>query len=547
MVDDHTARPVGALSTRCLLIWGLALVWATFGVTLAMKYTNDDAYITFRYSWNLAHGRGAVMNAGEYVEGYTNFLWMLIVAGWIRLIDAASAPQFAKYLGASCAVAAVAMVAWQAWAIARIDHARSPGVWQGPFRPTGDRMVLLGGAPLLMAANTGVWINATSGLETGLLLALVCLATALDLDEIRCGRWRPGIVAWIFAAATRPEMVLLAPMSRLCFLPARRRRRAAVSRTVRDAILFAVVVGGVWIWRRSYYGEWLPNTYYAKMGGLLGVTSAQYYWTYLRLATGHFLLPLVVVPLVAVRGTQPWLVYLGGTLVVGSAIVFKEGADGMPACRLLIPYCPHFALLLAWGLEQCWGAIQQQRYRLRLGLSLMLLAAAVAGAARAGLVTGMYLNWIYQRERGYREGHEQLATWLGERAAPGDAVGLMDIGIVGYRNPDLFILDTSGLTDRFIGKSPGRFLAKRYPTSYVFEEHRPRFLVVCLRQPPKTTGGRPWYDVDSAWTPADRDLLVDSALSRDYAYRRTFRHLVPVTPYFLVVFERRGAGGAALE
>ena len=37
----------------------------------------DDAYITFRYSRNLAEGLGPVWNAGDPVEGYTNFLWML--------------------------------------------------------------------------------------------------------------------------------------------------------------------------------------------------------------------------------------------------------------------------------------------------------------------------------------------------------------------------------------------------------------------------------------------------------------------------------------
>ena len=43
-------------------------------------WTLDDAYITFRYSRNLAEGHGAVFNPGERVEGYTSFLWMAIMA-----------------------------------------------------------------------------------------------------------------------------------------------------------------------------------------------------------------------------------------------------------------------------------------------------------------------------------------------------------------------------------------------------------------------------------------------------------------------------------
>ena len=41
----------------------------------------DDAFISFRYSKNLAQGQGFRWNpGGEKVEGYTNFLWVLIGA-----------------------------------------------------------------------------------------------------------------------------------------------------------------------------------------------------------------------------------------------------------------------------------------------------------------------------------------------------------------------------------------------------------------------------------------------------------------------------------
>ncbi|HMJ10771.1 MAG TPA: hypothetical protein VK524_05155, partial [Polyangiaceae bacterium] len=45
----------------------------------------DDAFISFRYAQNLVHGRGLVFNVGERVEGYTNFLWVLVLAGAGRL------------------------------------------------------------------------------------------------------------------------------------------------------------------------------------------------------------------------------------------------------------------------------------------------------------------------------------------------------------------------------------------------------------------------------------------------------------------------------
>ena len=43
-------------------------------------YTSDDAYISYRYARNLSDGLGLVWNPGEHVEGYSNFLWVVLLA-----------------------------------------------------------------------------------------------------------------------------------------------------------------------------------------------------------------------------------------------------------------------------------------------------------------------------------------------------------------------------------------------------------------------------------------------------------------------------------
>src|SRR3954451_10367493 len=42
----------------------------------------DDSMISMQYARNFAHGHGLVWNAGEHVEGYSNFLWTL----WMSLV-----------------------------------------------------------------------------------------------------------------------------------------------------------------------------------------------------------------------------------------------------------------------------------------------------------------------------------------------------------------------------------------------------------------------------------------------------------------------------
>jgi hypothetical protein len=57
------------------------------GILVVLEFIKDDAYISFRYAHNLVTGQGLVFNHGERVEGFTNFLWVFVVApfealGW---------------------------------------------------------------------------------------------------------------------------------------------------------------------------------------------------------------------------------------------------------------------------------------------------------------------------------------------------------------------------------------------------------------------------------------------------------------------------------
>ena len=63
----------------------VAALTATLALLLAhalyYQFLTDDAYISFRYARNLSQGHGLVLNPGfERVEGYSNFLWVLLLA-----------------------------------------------------------------------------------------------------------------------------------------------------------------------------------------------------------------------------------------------------------------------------------------------------------------------------------------------------------------------------------------------------------------------------------------------------------------------------------
>src|SRR5437773_1541112 len=89
----------------------LALVLLTAAHATAFWHlTIDDAFISFRYARNLVQGYGLVFNPGEYVEGYTNFLWTLLMAGVVAL---GNDPEIvSKLLGLLSNGATVLLVWW---------------------------------------------------------------------------------------------------------------------------------------------------------------------------------------------------------------------------------------------------------------------------------------------------------------------------------------------------------------------------------------------------------------------------------------------------
>ena len=58
--------------------WPLVLALGIYSyLANALEFTQDDAYISYRYVANYLGGDGLVYNIGERVEGFTNFGWTI--------------------------------------------------------------------------------------------------------------------------------------------------------------------------------------------------------------------------------------------------------------------------------------------------------------------------------------------------------------------------------------------------------------------------------------------------------------------------------------
>ena len=280
------------------LPWLALLAW----LTSVSWFLTDDAFISFRYVRNLLNGHGLVFNAGERVEGYSNFLWILELAAVWGVLGIR--PEHASpWLSVLFTAGTLALMLW--W-IARLPRLRMRGLvsW----------MAL---ALVCSSATFAVWTSG-GGLETRqftffVVAAVVCLSLYRNL------RWGllAASVSLALASLTRPEGPLIAACCFAWFgalqLPAAlnglQRASEPQDISVKTAIAatakridwrgtlcliapFALIVGSHFLFRYAYYGEWLPNTYYAKHIRPWYEAGFKYLWA-AALETGlYMLLPL---------------------------------------------------------------------------------------------------------------------------------------------------------------------------------------------------------------------------------------------------------------
>jgi arabinofuranosyltransferase len=217
-------------------------------------FLTDDSFIIFRYVRNFTAGEGLVFNPGlEAVEGYVCFLWLMLLAPFALL---GIAPE---HVANPLSVLFGAALLWLCYRFC----ARRPA--------SGGWWILLLVAPLFLAATRSYAVWSTGGLGTRLFELLVVAALLQTIREMEApapSRWRQSSLLFALAALARPDANLIF----LCVLVVRLVHEQVSGRlrwrgALHGVALFALVVGAHQVFRLLYYGDWLPNPYYAKAAG----------------------------------------------------------------------------------------------------------------------------------------------------------------------------------------------------------------------------------------------------------------------------------------
>lgn len=405
------------------LIIGVGLFCANFWRN--RFYLHDDAFISLKYAQNFASVGELSWNLGDYVEGYTNFLYVVITAALLRL---GTDPLVA--LRIINAVAVILLV----WA-----------VFYGARRLLPERVDLQALCVALVLGNISVVVWLLGGLEAPLAAACIAWAFAFLLagtrSDVPRNGWLPLILSgFAFASAVliRPDGVIIVAVAFFALVlvgpgPFRMRLLRGMVIAGIPFILFMVHLG----WRLSYYGDFVPNTFHAKVGLDLShrIGNVPKY----LLKSGLQYLPVLTCAGLAVIAALIWgrlsritIVLLAVSLGFVGYVVWS-GGDHMAAARVLLPIVGLLAFLVIAAI----GSLPPTLGRIMgmLCLAFLVLAALNARSFR--------MDWA--AFNGTIIGQHIATAW-----PEGSVVALNTAGSTPFFGAGHIYIDMLGLNDRTI-------------------------------------------------------------------------------------------------
>lgn len=215
----------------------------------------DDAGISFAYSRSFANGDGLVAQPGaERVEGYSNFLWVLILTPFflINAFDPVITPKIISWI----------CVGFLFYFITKICllYKRSP------ISGLIVNSLITINAPFI------IWTN--SGLENPLYVLLIGILLYTSIQYTIIKKSNLAIAAAIIGfliSITRPDGILFSILFPIAILTS----GGKLKKIGLDILLYCSIIGfllgALLLFRWFYFHDVLPNTYYAKNGSVSNV------------------------------------------------------------------------------------------------------------------------------------------------------------------------------------------------------------------------------------------------------------------------------------
>lgn len=437
----------------------VAFIW--LGLTRNLGAGTDDVFITLYAGQALSDGEGIVNYNGERVEMSSSLLHTLVVAAIHEV-----APNYVftlnKLVGAACGALTLVV----------LYLGRAVLFRAGRWRFAAYTMTLL-----LVATNPAFVYWSFGGLEAPFATLFLATYAVSLLDHRR----RPtavnetsGIGSQCLYIMTRPEGFFLLLFTAVYLtLMKRYGRRALRLRIVLFPLAFFT---GVTTFRWFYFGALMPNTVYAKSGGIIegianGLTYAANFYNASALLVCALLIQVVLGLVFARSLVYATVVYprrvplpLATTLLFGltlatQLVVLCSGGDWMGHFRFFVPVIPLLTPLVVTQCAEAFGATHRRvanRYVLYGTGAVLAVCALIVNPGQSAINTPRMLP--------LRNGDFGLPYSLLEVV---DQAKSIDDTVIRLNGPNRGFL-----------RSFDRFLDERFTALH--EEHRP--LVIATGQ-----------------------------------------------------------------
>ena len=316
---------------------------------------------------------------------------------------------------------------------------------------------------ILIAFDPSMVLEAVQGLESVFYAGLLPLMISHAILEREEGRFH--IVSLILAmmlCLTRPE----APLFVGLLYTGLWTYDFKWKRTLIPLCMMGVFLGLVTLGRILYFGDPLPNTFYAKVGGWAGSRGLMYCWMHFKYHPVLWLGMFASIRLYKEKSVQlllwillPYLFY-----------VVSIGGDFKPTSRFLIPAG---GMLVALTMQSV-KSVSFVRSK-----SLMTLILGIGLCSRATLIP--QTNQWAEVRRSNLIARKVVGDWLSRFTPPNTVLAMHSIGVVPFYAQRQTI-DMWGLTDRTIAKTPasnfGTGMAGHEKTNpeYVFSKNPDLYL-----------------------------------------------------------------------
>jgi hypothetical protein len=420
-------RPKKSALLAVTLPLAIILVWFLIQAFYFFSITVDDSFISLKYAKNFYSGYGLTFNIDTNypVEGYSNFLWILLITPFFSL--GGDILLWVKCISLFLSIISLLLT----YLLAR--------------KYCGSAIAML--APLFLVSFPQFALWTVGGLETPLYIFLILLGFLLLSEVISREspvnrpspiikknplflngflRFLSLVIVFLAIALCRFEGIILLFTAAVLLLYNYFSQKPSHPYRLSSVLLFSFIVllsyAIYYFWRTEFYHSLLPNMFYAKVH--FEISSLIHRVTD-KLELLYLISPFVVLSLLK-RGQSPVkrAYHITILTIVLFALSFLAYCEWMVGFRYALPALPFLIILAVRGLSNLITT-DNSRY-LQRAFIIALLLVTIPQTSLFGLIQ---TKKVYIKAE---QTHQDIVDWLNHHASSEETLALWDMGLIPY-------------------------------------------------------------------------------------------------------------------